>query len=127
LLEWENWEEGNLMALGSAFSWAIGSIIQRRLVPRIDAVQIAGWQMLLGGLSLWALGFVIGEGSQMGWANLTPRAIGAFFYLLFLTGHVGCWSIYRNNYVLPHIASITHSPQNCHAALYEVRTQVLPG
>lgn len=89
LLEWENWEEGNLMALGSAFSWAIGSIIQRRLVPKIDAIQIAGWQMLLGGLSLWALGFLIGEGSQMGWANLTPRAIGAFFYLLFIGSLLG--------------------------------------
>jgi drug/metabolite transporter (DMT)-like permease len=89
LLQWEQWEEGNLMALASAFCWAVGSIVQRRLVPKIDAVQIAGWQMRLGGLSLWALGLLIGEGKQMGWENLTRSAIGAFFYLLLIGSLLG--------------------------------------
>lgn len=82
LLEWEQWEEGNLLALASAFCWAIGSIIQRRLVPKMDAVQIAGWQMLLGGLALSVLGLATREPAQITPEHLTYSAVGAFFYLL---------------------------------------------
>jgi len=85
---WE-WERGNFIALGSAFAWAIGSIIQRRLAPKIDAIQIAGWQMLTGGASLTVLGLCFGELNQITNEKLNPTTIGAFFYLLFIGSLIG--------------------------------------
>ncbi len=83
------WEEGNLIALGSAFFWAIGSIIQRRWAPKIDALQIAGWQMLSGGASLTVLGLFFGEIALITPEKLNPTTIGSFFYLLFVGSLLG--------------------------------------
>ncbi len=83
------WEAGNLIALGSAFFWAIGSIIQRRWAPKIDALQIAGWQMLSGGASLTLLGLLFGEVTLITPEKLNPTTIGSFFYLLFVGSLLG--------------------------------------
>mgnify|MGYP006276946241 CR=1 FL=1 len=85
---WE-WERGNFIALGSAFAWAIGSIIQRRLAPKIDAIQIAGWQMLTGGASLTVLGLLLGEFALITPNTLNSTTISAFFYLLFVGSLLG--------------------------------------
>ena len=46
-------------------------------------------QMLMGGTVLVLVGLLCGEGARLTTANFTPRAVGSFFYLLFVGSLIG--------------------------------------
>lgn len=77
-----------LLVMGSALSWAIGSVLARRLLQRSSLV-LAAYQMLLGGGGLALVGVLIGEVQQLDAADFTPRAVYAFFHLLVVGSLIG--------------------------------------
>ncbi len=103
-----------LFILGSAASWALGSLVSRHLALKIPHLTSAGYQMLFGGGSQVLLGTALGEWQQI--PELTGRAIGCFFYVLvfgslmgfvafnWLLGHVPTAKVGTYAYVNPVIA-----------------------
>lgn len=92
---------GPFYALGSAASWAIGSLILRHLRIKTPHLTVASYQMLIGGIYLVVLAWFLGEPERLP-ASLTPRAIGAFLYCLFVGSLVGfvCF-----NWLLGHVSA----------------------
>ena len=105
----------SLLVLGSAVSWAIGSLLSRRLALPLPHLTSAGYQMLLGGISQVVCGSAIGEWPDFR-AHLSQRAVLAFIYLLivgsmcgfvafnWLLGHVSTAKVGTYAYVNPVIA-----------------------
>jgi drug/metabolite transporter (DMT)-like permease len=104
-----------LFILGSAASWALGSLVSRHLALKIPHLTSAGYQMLFGGASQVLLGTALGEWQQLP-DELSNRAIGCFFYVLvfgslmgfvafnWLLGHVPTAKVGTYAYVNPVIA-----------------------
>ncbi len=80
---------GPVLVLGSAFCWALGSLILRYGRQRTSAFVAAGYQMLVGGLGLTAIGIALGEVQQLTRDALTVEAVTAFFYLLVVGSLLG--------------------------------------
>jgi drug/metabolite transporter (DMT)-like permease len=78
---------GPLLLLGSALAWSVGSFLHRHRRPA-GLLRSAGWQMLLGGGTLALIGVAAGEAGELSAAQLTPRAVFAFFYLLVVSSLV---------------------------------------
>jgi drug/metabolite transporter (DMT)-like permease len=105
----------SLLILGSAASWAMGSLVSRHMALKISHLTSAGFQMLFGGISQVSLGSAIGEWNQLP-DQLTYRAIGCFFYVLvfgslmgfvafnWLLGHIPAAKVGTYAYVNPIIA-----------------------
>jgi len=103
------------LVLGSAASWALGSLLLRRARVEVAHLTAAGYEMLLGGVSLNLIGLALGEG-QLVPERLAPGAIGVFLYLLlvgsltgfvafnWLLGHVSAAKVGTYAYVNPLVA-----------------------
>ncbi len=105
-----------LFVVGSAASWAAGSLVSRHLAISLPHLTSAGYQMLFGGLSQVGLAApVLGEWHALP-ETLTPRAIGCFLYLLvfgsllgfvafnWLLGHVSAAKVGTYAYINPIVA-----------------------
>lgn len=92
---------GPLLVLGSACSWALGSLIVRH--RRVDGSYLAAaaYQMMIGGLCLTLVGLALDEPSQMP-PQLTAAAAGAFFYLLIVGSLIG---FIAYNWLLSHVSA----------------------
>jgi len=78
---------GALVLLGSAISWAAGSLYSRRApLPRRPLVG-ASMEMLAGGVMLAILGFSVGEGSQL--SGISLASVLALLYLIGFGSLVG--------------------------------------
>jgi drug/metabolite transporter (DMT)-like permease len=73
---------GPLLLLGSALAWSVGSFIHRHRRGPTPLLLSAAWQSLLGGGTLALVGLAAGEAGALSAEQFTPRAVGAFFYLL---------------------------------------------
>jgi drug/metabolite transporter (DMT)-like permease len=73
----------------SAFAWAAGSILSRRLPAPRSLVLASGMQLLAGGTSLLAVGLALGEGAHVGAEVLVPRAVLGFTYMVIAASLVG--------------------------------------
>lgn len=103
------------LVLGSAASWALGSLILRHGRMKSDHLTVAGFQMFLGGGTLALVGLVTGETSQLP-EHLTAGAAATFLYLLvvgsllgflafnWLLGHVSAAKVGTYAYVNPVVA-----------------------
>ncbi len=103
-----------LFILGSAASWALGSLVSHQAAFKIPHLTSAGYQMLFGGGSQVVLGTILGEWRQIPELNL--RIFGCFVYLLifgsllgfvafnWLLGHVSTAKVGTYAYVNPVIA-----------------------
>ena len=103
------------LILASAASWAMGSLLSRHMRLTVPHLISAGWQMLFGGLSQVALGTFLNEWQQLP-EQISPRAVGAFLYVLvfgsllgfvafnWLLGHVPVAKVGTYAYVNPVIA-----------------------
>ncbi len=106
---------GFLLVLGSAASWALGSLLMRHARVQQPHLTAAGYQMLLGGVSMLSAGTVGGEVAELP-DQVTPRAVVVFFYLLivgslagfvafnWLLGHVSAAKVGTYAYVNPLVA-----------------------
>jgi drug/metabolite transporter (DMT)-like permease len=67
----------------------LGSLILRYGRQRTSVFVAAGYQMLVGGLGLTAIGIALGEVQQLTREALTVEAVTAFFYLLVVGSLLG--------------------------------------
>jgi drug/metabolite transporter (DMT)-like permease len=82
-------DPGALLALGSAFSWAVGSSIHRHRRSDAPQLTVAAYQMFLGGLGQAMIGAASGEVAELRAEDFTPTAVYAFFHLLVFGSLVG--------------------------------------
>lgn len=92
---------GPLLVLGSAASWALGSLVLRRMRLEASRLTAAGYQMLIGGLGLLAVGAISGETHELP-ERITLGAVGVFFYLLIVGSLIGFIAF---NWLLGHVSA----------------------
>jgi drug/metabolite transporter (DMT)-like permease len=80
---------GLLALVGSAFAWAAGSIMSRRLPRPANLVLASGMQLMAGGVSLGVVGLALGEARRLDAGVLAPRAVLAFAYMVVAASLVG--------------------------------------
>nr|WP_221401262.1 DMT family transporter [Paenibacillus phyllosphaerae] len=59
--------EGILLALGSALSWALGTIYVKKIGPKVDAIWLVSMQLIIGGLFMLAVGSGVESWSDVEW------------------------------------------------------------
>jgi drug/metabolite transporter (DMT)-like permease len=82
-----------LLLLGSALSWAAGSIVGQRRAISVSAIALAGMQLVCGGVILLAGSWLVGEWQEFTLGGVLPSAWAAFAYLT-LAGSVTAYSAY---------------------------------
>jgi drug/metabolite transporter (DMT)-like permease len=81
---------GQLIGLGSAWCWAIATLINKRARLRLRVWVLSFWQMLIGSLALLVLALATGEH----WPSATTGSQWAWFLWLAIpasTGSFGLW------------------------------------
>jgi drug/metabolite transporter (DMT)-like permease len=78
---------GLLAVVAAALMWATGSFASPRLSLPSDGLVSTGWQMLLGGLVIVAVGVALGEAGDVQVGEFSARSIVALTYLI----AVGSW------------------------------------
>jgi drug/metabolite transporter (DMT)-like permease len=81
---------GQLIGLGSAWCWAIATLINKRAQLRLRVWVLSFWQMLIGSLALLVLALATGEH----WPSATTGSQWAWFLWLAIpasTGSFGLW------------------------------------
>jgi drug/metabolite transporter (DMT)-like permease len=78
-----------LVLVASAFAWAAGSILSRRVTLPASLVLSSGMQLLAGGVALSVVGLALGEAARVDRGILTPRALGGFAYMVLVSSLVG--------------------------------------
>lgn len=73
----------------SAFAWAAGSILSRRLPRPSSLVLASGMQLMAGGAALAVVGLALGEASRIDAGVFAPRALLAFGYMVVASSLVG--------------------------------------
>lgn len=92
---WENGLEGSIHSGGlvailiGSISWSIGSIYSRHAKHGADPFLASALQMLGGGAALTIVALVHGDFGRLDVAAISPRAWGAFAYLVALGSLVG--------------------------------------
>jgi drug/metabolite transporter (DMT)-like permease len=72
---------GAFLVLVSAWSWALGSLMTRRLSTPESPFLNAGMNLFTGGLMLFAVSLVTGEWTQVNWAAVSLESVLAVAYL----------------------------------------------
>jgi drug/metabolite transporter (DMT)-like permease len=81
---------GLLACVGAALMWASGSFASPKLSLPRDPLASVGWQMLLGGIAILAVGLAIGEGGDVHVEAFSGRSLLALAYLVVF----GSWVAY---------------------------------
>lgn len=77
---------GELLVVAAIASWALGSVIVKRLHHGMDTVNFAAWQTTVGAVLLHATALLL-EGA--GTASNAPRAVASLAYLALVSSGVG--------------------------------------
>ena len=80
---------GVIAVLGACVSWAIGAIYSRHVKHGAEPFLASSLQMLGGGAALAVVALVHGDFHQLDLPTITPRAWGAFAYLVGIGSLVG--------------------------------------
>src|SRR3954453_18238563 len=80
---------GMVILLCSSFIWSAGSIYSRKAKSASPPLQLAGQQMICGGVLLTVAGLAMGEHHQFNASRISPLSIGAFAYLVIIGALVG--------------------------------------
>ncbi len=62
---------GAALALGAAFSWAVGTVLMRRYPTALPTTSFTAWQLLIGGVPIMVGALVLD------WAKWRPIGVGA--------------------------------------------------
>lgn len=76
---------GVALVLGATVLWALGTVLLRRLSPRLTSGALQGWGMLLGAGTLHAGSLLSGERQAL---PASPTAVGALAFLVLGSGVV---------------------------------------
>jgi drug/metabolite transporter (DMT)-like permease len=80
---------GMVILLCSSFIWSAGSIYSRKAKSASPPLQLAGQQMICGGVLLTVAGLAAGEHHRLDPSRISPLSIGAFAYLVIIGALVG--------------------------------------
>src|SRR3954470_20556862 len=80
---------GMVILLCSSFIWSAGSIYSRKAKSASPPLQLAGQQMICGGILLTVAGLATGEHHRFDASRISPLSIGAFAYLVIIGALVG--------------------------------------
>jgi drug/metabolite transporter (DMT)-like permease len=69
------------LLLGSAFSWAAGSVISQRHSPAVSAMQLSGMQLICGGAALFVASALGGELRDFAPGEISALSLAALAYL----------------------------------------------
>jgi len=73
---------GSLLVLGASFTWAIGTVLQKKLPVSSPLPTYTAWLMLIGGVPIYAGMLVFEDPHQLGRIGLWP-ALGLAYNALF--------------------------------------------
>ena len=76
-----------LLVLAASISFALGSVLMRRVEATIEIETLEGWAMLLGGLLMHAIAFGLGESPRA--IEVTTEAVLALAYLSVVASAAG--------------------------------------
>ncbi len=82
-------DTGPLLVLGSAGSWAIGSLVLRYGRRGGSHLTSASYQMIVGGMMLSVIGWLRGEAKSLTAESFTFGGVFSFFYLLVVGSLIG--------------------------------------
>ena len=71
-----------VLLLVASASWAVGSFVASKASVPPDILGATALQMVLGGAVMVALGFAVGEGSELDVGSYSLRSLAAFGYLI---------------------------------------------
>ena len=80
---------GMVILLCSSFVWSAGSIYSRKAKSASPPLQLAGQQMICGGVLLTVAGLAMGEHHRFDVSRISLLSIGAFVYLVIIGALVG--------------------------------------
>jgi len=87
LLVWDEFQRiqgaprGALFVLGAAFTWAIGTLLQKRFPVRAPVAAITAWLMLIGGVPIYIGALLLEDFGKLADVSL-PSALGATYNVL---------------------------------------------
>jgi drug/metabolite transporter (DMT)-like permease len=82
-----------LLLLGSALSWAAGSLVGQRRAAGVSAIALAGMQLVCGGAVLLAASGLVGEWKEVTLGGVSAMSWAGFAYLT-LAGSVTAYTAY---------------------------------
>ena len=71
-----------LAVIAAEMLWAVGALYGRGIKSRTPSSLFAAMQMLAGGIQLWVVGLLLGEGSDLHAGAFTFRSVGAVAFLI---------------------------------------------
>ncbi|MEP6537577.1 MAG: EamA family transporter [Bryobacteraceae bacterium] len=80
---------GALVVLGSAVSWAAGTVLAKNVPKPSSTALAAGMQMTAGGGLLLITGFATGQSDRFHWSAITPQAVWSMVFLTLIGSLVG--------------------------------------
>ncbi|MBK8063831.1 MAG: EamA family transporter [Betaproteobacteria bacterium] len=83
---------GALLALTAALTWAIGTVLQKRLPTGLPTGAFTAWTMLLGGVPVF-VGTALFEWGA--WRPVGPAALGALAYNVVIAFAFAYWAWFR--------------------------------
>ncbi|PYI51656.1 DMT family transporter [Paenibacillus flagellatus] len=83
---------GIMLALGSALSWALGTIYVKKNGPRVDPIWLVSLQLMVGGAFMTALGSWTESWGEVRWA---PSFTGAFLFISIFVIAIGWLVFYK--------------------------------
>lgn len=93
---------GPFLILGSAFTWALGSVFVRMRREHLASFVGVSYQMILGGSSLIVIGLCAGETNAITRDSFQAGAIYSFFHLLIFGSLIGFLAY---NWLLRHVSA----------------------
>ncbi len=91
----ELWGSSRVDPLGAgvlmfgSLSWSVGSLYSRHAKLPPSPFLAAAMEMLAGGVLLFAVGLLSGEGRQLHWAAVSMRSLSGLIYLVFFGSLLG--------------------------------------
>lgn len=92
---------GALMILGAAITWAIGTVLLRKLKPPIPQNTLTGWMMIVGWLPILAIAPLLDPQWLQRVPELNPTAWFAIIYNIVFAGTIAHWAWFTLARTLP--------------------------
>jgi len=89
---------GALLAIGAAITWAIGTVLQKRLPTGMGTVSYSAWTMLLGGVPI-LVGALLLEADA--WAPVSALAVAGLAYNIVIAFAFAYWAWFKIVAVVP--------------------------
>jgi drug/metabolite transporter (DMT)-like permease len=92
---------GALLILGAALTWAIGTVMLRKLKPEMAPTALSGWMMIVGWLPIALAAMLIDEDFAARIPTLSATAWFAILYNIVMAGTIAHWAWFTLARTLP--------------------------